>query len=433
VEELILRCLRKARAQRYGSMEEVAAALDECLKGEAPAALTWFASYVRGRVPDAPAAPPGPLDTSSDLEEALAAAREIASFDAHLYRVRVNLPRHFPALDQVIERLDRVLAAQPAAGWARFYRGLARFRRGDLEGAVEDMERAVDRVRDRPAAYFELGRLYLALYLAEHGAAQRHIVREGTEHHLETARSRLEQAGIAFAEARELPRGQAGYAEAVRRLAEQDFAGCVEICTRVLAEEPDLEEVWKLEGDALRLLGRDPLPAYARALEVRRSYYEVELARAEVHLARGEREQARDAARAALEIHPRLGAAHALLARALEDLGDGEGALAAAREARACEPGSYDAAVTLAELLLARGAEDEALAHLEAAQSLPGCQNRVMLLRARALYRRGTAGGPGGRADLEAALALCPRHDHGCDEPWQELRRACAAALDVDG
>ncbi|MCK6459996.1 MAG: protein kinase, partial [Planctomycetes bacterium] len=289
VEDVIVRCMRKRRADRYPAMADVAKAIEDCLRGEGPAASAWFASYVRRTVPDAPAAAPGPPEDHAEWEAALAASREIAAYDAHLYRVRSNLPRHFPPLDAVIARLDVVLAEQPAAGWARFYRGLARFRRGDLRGAVEDMERAVDRVRDRTTAYYELGRAYLALYLADHKAAHAHISREGTAHSLRSARSRLEQAALAFAEATELPRRQRAYAEAVRRLADEDFAGSVARCDAILAEEPDLEDVWKLKGDALRLSGGDPLPAYARALEVRRSFFEVELARGEVLLARGDR------------------------------------------------------------------------------------------------------------------------------------------------
>lgn len=380
VEDLILRCMKKRRADRYPTMADVVRALDDCLRGEGPAASAWFASYVRGVVPGAPPRAPEPPEDHAEWEAALAAAREIAAFDADLYRVRSNLPRQFPALDSVILRLDTVLKDQPAAGWARFYRGLARFRRGDLPGAVEDMERAVDRVRDRTTAYFELGRVYLALYLAEHAAAHGHITPEGTAHDLKSARSRLEQAGLAFAETRELPPRQRGYAEAVRRLAEEDFAGCVERCERILADEPDVEDVWKLMGDAQRLAGLDPLPAYARALEVRRSYFEVELARGEVYLRRGERAAARECAARALQIHPGLPAALVLLARA----DDGEEAVRLAREARAAGPQSYDAAVTLAELLLERGDFTGALQELDAAAALPGCQNRVNLLRAKA-------------------------------------------------
>ncbi len=424
VEDLIIRCMKKRRADRYPTMADVVRALDECLRGEGPMASAWFASYVRGVVPDAPRAAPAPPEDHVEWEAALAASREIAAFDAHLYRVRSNLPRHFPALDAVIARLDGVLSSDPAAGWARFYRGLARFRRGDLRGAVEDMERAVDRVRDRGAAYHELGRVYLAIYLSEHRAAHGHISREGTRHDLESARSRLEQAGLAFAEGR----GQRGYAEAVRRLAEEDFAGCIERCDRILAEEPDLEEVWKLKGDALRLSGGDPLPAYARALEVRRSFYEVELERGEVYLARGDRAAARECAARALEIHPGLPAALVLMARA----DDGDEALRLAREARAAGPTSYDAAVTLAELLLARGDATGALLELDAASGLEGCQNRVTLLRGRALCLRGIGGGPGGRSDLEVALALCADHPHH-EASWEQLRTEVHRALQANG
>jgi len=412
VEELVLRCMRKARQERYGSMDEMAGAIEDCLRGEARPSSSWFASYVRSRVPEAPAA--APAEETSELEDALSVAREISRYDADLYRTRANLPRLYPALDRVIGRLDGVLERQPAAGWARFYRGLARFRRGDLRGAVEDMERAVDRVADRGAAYFELGRLYLALYLAEHDAAQRHFARSGTEHDLKSARSRLEQARIAFAEAPSLPGWQRGYAEAVRRLSEEDLAGCAEECEKVLESEPDREEVWKLLGDALRLNGGDPLPAYARALEIRRSYYEVELARAELYLARGDKESAKRSAEAALEIHPGLTKARVLLARATDDAKE---ALRHARDARAADGESYEAAVTLAELLVANGEPGRALDALEAATKLEGCQNRVLYWRARALLARGT------EDDLRSARALCrtmPAMAPG--SPWEGLR-----------
>ncbi|HEX5139009.1 MAG TPA: hypothetical protein VFY93_18715, partial [Planctomycetota bacterium] len=167
-----------------------------------------------------------------------------------------------------------------------------------------------------------------------------------------------------------------------------------------------------------------PLPAYERALEVRRSFFEVELTRGEFLLARGDRAGARDSAARALEIHPELPAALELMARASE----GDEALRLAREARAAGPASYEAAVTLAELLLARGDATGALVELEAARALEGCQNRVNLLRARALYRRGIEGGPGGRADLEAALQVCPEHHHHDEVPWEELRAAIRRA-----
>jgi tetratricopeptide (TPR) repeat protein len=191
----------------------------------------------------------------------------------------------------LIARLGQVLDQQPATGWARFYRGVAWFRRGDLKRALDDMERSIDRVRDLAGAYFELGRLYLAVYLEEHRSAHHHLSRVGTDDQLRHARNRLEQAGIAFQEANrlrpELPGWQMRYADAVYHLAEGDIQACIGTCTAILADDPDLEDVWKLKGDAEWRGGEDPIAAYSRALETRRTFYEAALALGEVHLEAG--------------------------------------------------------------------------------------------------------------------------------------------------
>ena len=279
------------------------------------------------------------------------------------------------------------------------------------------MERSIDRVRDLGSAYFELGRLYLALYLRDHAQAHRHLTPTGVVGDLKSARSRVEQADLAFAEAKrrqpDLPAWQAQYAEAVKRLAEQDFEGCAAACDAIVAEEPDLEEVWKLKGDALRRLGEDPLPCYARALEIRRSFYDALLVTAEVQLERGERDAARASASHALEIHPGLVPAQVLMARSARSAGEG---LEWAERARAANPGHYDAAVTLAELQMELGETDRALEILAEAKELMGCQNRVSLLTGRALLQRG---------DVEEVRALC-RKQIAREEsaPWRELLAA---------
>ena len=70
-------------------------------------------------------------------------------------------------------------------------RPAARFRLGDSAGALEDMERSIDRVRDLSGAYFELGRVYLAQWAKEHRVALGHVSPEGTEHDLPAVRSRI--------------------------------------------------------------------------------------------------------------------------------------------------------------------------------------------------------------------------------------------------
>ena len=73
----------------------------------------------------------------------------------------------------------------------------------------------------------------------------------------------------------------------VTRLAESDYDGCLELCDRILEQEPDIEEIWKLRGDTERLAGREPFESYERALQVRRTYFEALHSAAEAHLLRG--------------------------------------------------------------------------------------------------------------------------------------------------
>jgi serine/threonine protein kinase len=446
IEGIILRSMRKRREDRFGSMREVIDAIDNSLSAERPPAVSpaWFTSYVRSKVEDVPVRRTQTVDPERDWAPALEVAREIAEWDTQLYRLRGDLPRHFPKLDALITRLDEVLDERPATGWARFYRGVARFRRGDLDGALEDMERAIDRVRDLAGAYFELGRLYLTIFLNEHHAAHRHLSRVGTEEQLRHARSRLEQASIAFEEAHRLrhnlPEWQLRYAAAVRQLAAGDFEGCIAACDRILADDPDLEEVWKLEGDALRRLGRDAIPAYERALEIRRSWYEVLVTIAEIHVEASRRTEARSCLARALEIHSGLVSARILMARTYLPRVRGSDSreliqpgLDLAVEVFEANPTLYDAAVTLAELQLEMactttdaGWISKALETLERAEHLNGCMNRVGYLRASAQVERARlalAAGDDPRADLDAVLSVRDNEQARVPDnrPWLDL------------
>jgi len=448
LEAIILRCMRKRQEDRFSSMREVMDAFQRHLGGGATVGLSpmWFTTYVRRQVEDAP--PPAPAAPQEiDWRPALEAAQEIAAWDTQLYRERGDVTRHYPRLDALIARMSDVLSVDPGTAWARFYRGVAWFRRGDLIRALDDMERSIDRMRDLAGAYFELGRLYLALYLDQHRAAHEHLVEGGTADDLRIARDRLEQAGIAFAEARrikqDLPAWQAGYVDAVQRLAERDYAGCVARCEAVLASDPDVEEVWKLKGDALRWMGQDPLPAYSNAVDTRRSYWEAVLAMAEVHLDAERPAAARECLVHALEIHSGLIAAEVLLARTylLDARASGSAdslRLGLERAAAAWTHGQdrYDAAVTLAELEIetARASGSgtwiaSAFDHLERARQLRGCLNRIRYLENRARLERARlieasdppASRETARADLRAILAV--RDEDTCtdDEPWRAL------------
>ncbi len=283
------------------------------------------------------------------------------------------------------------------------------------------------------------------MHLRHQADARRHLIREGVEEDLRHAHEALRQAGVAFEEARRLdgslPEWQARYARAVAKLAEDDFEGCVADCDGVLAEDPEVEEVWKLRGDALRLAGRDPFDSYGRALAIRRGYYEVLLAQGEAYLERGAIGEARASFERALEVHPDLAEAEIGLARcslAEARAGGGENTLAGALEwvERCLSRGADDYAlrVTRAEILMERGkgAEgaaplEEALSDLEKAAGQGGCGNRVQYLagRARLLRARQAArAGRDPRPDLDSVLAFAEDPmSGGCDKtsPWREL------------
>ncbi len=427
LEGLVLRCLRKRREERHQSMRDVIAAIDRISAGERAARVSpiWFTTYVRGRVEHAPVVSTGEPAPERDWLATLDVVQEIGASDAELYRVR-DLRGYLSRLDDLIARLTGVLAERPSTGWARFYRGVAWFRRGELRKAIDDMERSIDRVGDLGGAYVELGRLYLALFLDEHRHAHRHLSQSGTDDQLQTARPRLDQAGVAFDEAQRLnhdiPRWQLRYATAIRRLSESDVEGCVAECDAILADEPDLDDVWKLKGDALRRLTRDAQPAYARALVVRRSHYGALLAMADVHLDTGALAEARQCLAHALDIHAGLVDAHALMARThlLEARSHGRpealhAALAEARTALTLNPECYDAQVTLADIEIERARRSSnpapiqhALDALARAEGLDGCLQRIEWLRAQAHLVRARltlAAGSDPSADLEAILA----------------------------
>ncbi|MFB3065211.1 MAG: protein kinase, partial [Planctomycetota bacterium] len=443
LESIILRCMRKERCERYASMRELLCAFDEFLEGAtAGSSPAWFRALVSERSDAVPEAAREETPEDTDLAAAMEMAREIAAWDTHLYRVSSNLPRTYPRLDRIVERLDTILADRPATAWARFYKGVALLRRGNLAGAREEMERAIDRVPDRSGAYFELGRLYLTLFLEQHGEARQHMSHIGVAEHLEAARSYLDQAVVAFEEAgigADETARPLEYAGAVKRLAESDFAGCVEACDAILASEPDAEHVWKLRGDAQRLAGEEPFESYDRALEIRRSFFEAALALAEARMGAEQYEEARNALQRALEIVPGLARAHSLLAHTYllqHKAGGGaallDQALEHAHAAAAASPAGYHALTTLAELLLersrsAQNAEglDEALRNLARARDLAGCQNRRGFLEAQVYMQRARlslAAGADADADIAAILAFEGRQENVPDNaPWLRL------------
>jgi hypothetical protein len=243
------------------------------------------------------------------------------------------------------------------------------------------------------------------------------------------------------------------YADAVHCFAEGDLDRCISVCDEILEDDPDLEEVWRLKGDAERRAGRDPLPAYERAVETRRSYYEVLMVMGEVHLEAStgvggdvrRLEDARSSLTRALDIHSGLAPARVMLARtylvefnATADEHVLQTGLQRALTVSVEHPDRYDAAVTLAEFQLAAGraagdadALARALITLARAAELPGCGNRIRFLRARTRVERArvliATGGDRSmaREDLDFVLALRDSQEANVPDNanWQELLR----------
>ncbi len=445
LEAVALTCMRKAPAERYPSMRALREDLDRALARE-PTSVEgahWFRAVVK-----APAPPPPP-EPGDAMQAAMDVARELAAWDAERYRISVDVTRTFPRLEAVVARLDALLAERPDLGWARFHRGMALFRLGRVDEALEAMERSVDRALDPAEAQFELGRVYLHLGLLEQEDAHAHLSIVAHDFHLESTRSHLNAAVVAFQAAQRLKEGLAPWqvecARAVERLSVCDWDGCIAVCDRILDRDPDVEEVWRLRGDALRLAGRDPLESYARALEVRRSAHEALRGMALWHLERDQPAEARAALERALRIHPGDVDTVVLLVRAhtaeaaLGDPAALEAALAHLARARALAPSSYDVAVAEAQLALVRAQDDpawvqRALDALAAAGELEGCMNRVELLTARAYLQRARharARGGDPRGDLARVLGY--RDDDQANTPdngpWVDVLRAAEAEL----
>ncbi|MCZ6597478.1 MAG: protein kinase [Planctomycetota bacterium] len=453
LEAIAVKCLQKNKEERYQTAEEIVADFDRFLDGAEASAENnaWFRRLV-GHLDSAPPEPE-PAEPREDRSwaQGMEIVRELSAWDANLYRVTGSLVRAFERLDAIRERLEAILDERPDIAWARFYRGVALFRRGRLAEAREDMECGIDRVKDLAGAYFELGRLYLTLYLDEQHTARKHLTPSGTENSLAEARVRIEQANLAFQEARhlngELLPWHVDYARAVACLAESDYCGCIGVCDEILADEPDLEEVWKLRGDAQHLADGEPFSSYARAVDIRRSYFEAFFAIAEAHLARGQVAAARVALERAVEIHPEFAEARAILARTYlpedEDRTDEDQLKRGrelAREAFALDSSSYEAAVTLARFQLEvgrrlgdNGSLDEALGTLGAATDLDGCQNRVSLLTAMTKLELGLSArkrGADSRPYLDEVLDLCQESSRVTNSPhWKALRSRAETEL----
>ncbi len=453
LEAVILKCMRKERRQRYQTIDELIADLDAFSQGRHVdgGGSEWFRKLV-GAESRRPAAPPDLVQSA-----AVDIVRDIANWDTNLYRVSRNLPRLHPQLESVVSRLDQIIAESPHYAWAHFYRGMALVRLSRLDEALDSMERSIDRLAGQASAQFEMARLYLAIFLRDHGRAYQHLNREGVNHHLALARGRLDQAVIAFGETRRLKSDllawQIDYSDAVKKLADRDFEGCVNVCDRIIDEDSDVEDVWKLRGDALRFGGGEPYASYREAINVRRSYVDAYMSLAESYLERGSVLDAQEWLTRLFEVWPDHDDALALRARAClmeaqastVDRARVEAAIRTGLDV--CEsvlkshPRNYGATVTRGELFIELAKVTDSPEHVEsalevlnAARELKGCLNRVECVTAAALLERArlkSTNGSDPRDDLLQIIDRASKHspDVPGNETWAALLTAARSQL----
>jgi len=435
LQAIALRCMCKDPAQRYQTAAAVADALDRYLAGEAdPNESGQRFARVDPQAQTAEVPDSGLM---------LQVSREIADWDTNRYRLSRGLTRTFPALEEVVAKLDGVLDAHPDFAWARFYRGMALRRLGRLAPALDDLESSVDRFSDPALALFELGRLYLHLAVVEQQEPGRHLSFVANTDHIAVTEGYLEQAVVAFEEAGRLGAGldlwQVRYAEAVGLLAAQDYEGCRAVCDEILAADPDADEVWRLRGDALRLAGGNPEESYRKAVEIRRSDYEALHALGESLLEEGDTEGATEALDRAIGVHASYVPSLVLRARLCLEAFEGSAAaslapaldrLERAREVAPLDPDlreHYGAGEGAGRAFVEAAWIDQALKALTDARREADLSNAKGVLAARALLfraRHALAFGEDPRPDLDAVLRRCAPDAGSSDTAWAQVLEA---------
>lgn len=172
------------------------------------------------------------------------------------------------------------------------------------------------------------------------------------------------------------PRSQAHLLDLLGRATREADAGrlpeAVALFDQLLVENPGMALAWEQKGRALRRLGRVPeaIEAYGRALELSRGAPHLTLTLARLKAARSRFDEARELASAAVDWDP-VGA-HILLARLDMATNRLDEALAHAEAAVAAGEASADTLVVLAQVRLARGESEEALAVTDRALAVMG-------------------------------------------------------------
>ena len=421
LDALCVRCLARDPAERPGSAQAVADALEAWLEGRAADPLAqrerrWLLPLVALSaaavalssalvvIPGtSPSARPGTAAwVGTDGERpppagwAPPAAEDVGALVA--------------AAEEALSRLDAAGALSAARQAAR--------------GAPEDpavralLAEALLRARELPDAEEE-ARLTLEL-APEHPRALvilgEALIERGE---LAAALARGEEAARRYPD---FPNAWALCARA--RLRGGDFEGAERDATRVLELAPGQPLALALRADARRRQGKlsEALADVDLALKVVPDLSGVWTTRGEIQLGLGRPEAAADDATRAIALDPNLGPAYMVRGRARERLGDRAAALPDLAKAVQVEPDNGEARLFLGDMLFLLGDLARARSEVERGIALdPLEEARGRLLLAKIAYL--TPDLPGARQEVDRALELAP----GTAQAWwlrAEIRRA---------
>jgi tetratricopeptide (TPR) repeat protein len=333
------------------------------------------------------------LGKHKDAVEALRRSLRIDPSQAPAHLALANVLQDQGQIDSAITSYRRALRLEPDSAQAHNDLGTALYARGNLEEAIREFEEALKSDPRAPMTYENLGS---ALRRVGRFAQARRVFSRSLWLRITQGVRTLLRLERKDARARAAGPAENSVAHAIRLHAEGKLEQALEICEKLLAENPDNAEALHMKGLALvdrdaaaaalflleravalqpripefsnslgiclRKLGRttEALDAYARAIELNRNFVQAYLNLAQLSADLEIFDQAERAARAALTIEPELIAARHTLARALQGQGKYEELERTARETLALDSGQVDSWLYLGQALRERNRLDEA-------------------------------------------------------------------------
>jgi serine/threonine-protein kinase len=334
----------------------------------------------------------------SDLDEAV----------KDLYRTGADLVKTRQRLLTAIGAFAESLKIWPENSDALYARGRAHGLRFEREEADRDFARAIELRPDFAAARTERGKLLLQRYI---------------EARMQAGWFWSEEVEHPFARWKNLAKSVSAD-EAWVAFAEDHMQECLRLCDARLKEKRELEELWKLRGDALFLsVGevsedapspeqdvriRAAIESYTEAMRLRPNYYEARMMRGYLRKKRGEIQSALEDFEAALRLRPDDSLACCFMAHAA---GSPAKALEWLDRGIQANPDSFICRVNRGAILLQLERTDEARLELERSLKLNPSHYYAYYLRGAIHFRSGDR--EAAYQDFQKVVEMFPRFPSG--------------------